>query len=86
MHPIQIALVVDDFCVKYRQDHAEHLLAVLKEHYTMTTDWNTSLFCGIQVQWDYVECTVKVSMPGYVEASLQKFQHPWLVCLEDSSY
>ena len=37
--PIQFALIVDDFCVKYvRWEHAEHLLAALNEHYMMTTD------------------------------------------------
>ena len=25
-------------------------------------------------------------MPGYVEAALHKFQHPWLACLEDSPF
>ena len=34
----------------------------------------------------YTKYTVKFYMPGYVEASLHKFQHPWLSHLEDSPY
>ena len=57
--PIQFALVVDDFCVKYvGQEHAEHLLGALNKHYMMAMDWNASLFCSITLQWDYNKCTV----------------------------
>ena len=38
--PIQFALVVDDFGVKYcGKEHAEHLMGVLREHYEVTEDW-----------------------------------------------
>ena len=38
--PIQFALVVDDFGVKYcGKEHAEHLMSVLREHYQVTEDW-----------------------------------------------
>ena len=84
MCPIQFALIVDDFCVKYGGcEHAEHLLAALKEHYTMTTDWKASLFCSIWLQWDCDKHMVKLSMPRYVETALHKFQHLWLAHLED---
>ena len=37
--PIQFTLVVDDFGVKYvREEHAEHLMSVLRESYTITHD------------------------------------------------
>ena len=38
--PIQFTLVVDDFGIKYVGDeHPQHLLKVLQEHYAVTTDW-----------------------------------------------
>ena len=38
--PIQFTLVVDDFGVKYvGKEHAEHLMSVLRESYTITHDW-----------------------------------------------
>ena len=37
---MSFSLIVDDFRVKYvEDDHAKHLIDVLKEHYTVTTDW-----------------------------------------------
>ena len=52
--PISFTLVVDDFGVKYvGQEHAEHLIQVLREYYTMSIDWDGSLYCGIQLDWDY---------------------------------
>ena len=37
---IQFTLVVDNFGVKYvGEEHAEHLMSVLRESYTITHDW-----------------------------------------------
>jgi hypothetical protein len=69
--------VVDDFGIKYvGQEHPQHLLAVLQEHYTVTTDWNGSRYIGITLDWDYAKRRVHLSMPGYVEKALRQFQHP----------
>lgn len=75
--PITFTLVVDDFGVKYvGKQHAEHLHRALEEHYEATTDWDGTLYCGVTLKWDYKQRTVNLSMPGYVEAALHKFQHP----------
>ena len=64
--PITFCLV-DDFGVKYvGKEHAEHLAKTLEKLYTITTDWKGELYCGLTLKWDYVNCTVDVSMPGYV--------------------
>ena len=74
--PIAFSLVVDDFGVKYvGKQHAEHLIAILKDKYTITTDWTGSLYCGISLKWDYNNHTVELSMPGYVLRALQRFEH-----------
>ena len=41
-------LVVDDFAIKYgtHQD-ADHLLQALRAKYTISTDWEASLYIGI---------------------------------------
>ena len=37
--PIRFSLIADDFGIEYvEKRHAKHLLATLKEHYTITTD------------------------------------------------
>jgi hypothetical protein len=75
--PITFSLVVDDFGIKYvNKADAEHLLQALRDKYTITTDWNGALYCGLALKWDYLARTVQLSMPGYVEAALNKFQHP----------
>ena len=38
--PIWFSLVVDDFGVKYvGEEHAQHLVSVLQQHYDISTDW-----------------------------------------------
>ena len=65
--PISFSLVVDDFGVKYvGKEHADHLIAVLKEHYEITEDWKGTKYCGITFNWDYKNREVHMSMPGYV--------------------
>jgi hypothetical protein len=75
--PILFSLVVDDFGIKYvGKEHADHLTASIKQHYSFTTDWAGELYCGIKIKWDYHNHTVDLSRPGYVAAALHKFQHP----------
>jgi CheY-like chemotaxis protein len=74
---ITFTLVVDDFGVKYtNRADVEHLLRALKENYEVTEDWSGSRYCGLTVAWDYTNCVCDISMPGYVERALQRFQHP----------
>jgi hypothetical protein len=71
---IAFALVVDDFKYVGKQ-HADHLLATLNELYTVAMDWTGTLCCGLAIKWNYEQQFVDISMPGYVEAALHKFQH-----------
>ena len=67
---------MDDFGVKYSgKEHAQHLYAALKENYEVTTDWEGERFVDIKLNWDYNKRTVTMSMPGYIEAALKRFQH-----------
>ena len=70
--------MVDDFGVKYvGKEHAEHLITTLQAaNYKITTDWDGASFCGLTIDWDYENGTVDISMPGYVEKVLQRFEHP----------
>ena len=75
--PIQFTLVVDDFGIKYVGDeHFEHLINALKEHYDVTIDKEGTLYCGITLEWDYSRRTLDISMPGYVKKQLVKYNHP----------
>ena len=70
------SLVVDDFGVKYTSKaDADHLLATLSQQYTVKTDWTGSLYCGLTIDWNYTARTCDISMPGYIERALKRFQH-----------
>ena len=74
--PIAFCLVVDDFLVKYTgEDTAQHLIQSLKKHYTITIDMKASQYLGLQLDWDYPNRHVDISMPTYVAKALQRFQH-----------
>ena len=74
--PISFTLVVDDFGIAY-SDKADldHLLHALQQHYTISTDLTGSTYIGLHIQWDYNHSTVDISMPGFIERALNRFQH-----------
>ena len=75
-HPISFTLVVDDFGVKYEgQEHAQHLVDTLKKYYRLAEDWKGDLYCGITLDWDYHNRTLDISLPGYIDNVLQRFEH-----------
>ena len=58
------------------KEHAEHLIQTLKLKYTITIDWEGTKYVGLHLNWDYVNRTVDISMPNYIEKALQRFEHP----------
>ena len=74
--PICFSLVVDNFGVKYANEaDVQHLLAVLRENYTVSTDWDGAKYAGVTLDWDYVARRVHLSMPGYCQEALTRFGH-----------
>ena len=74
--PISFILCVDDFAVKYTNENdLNHLLQVLKTKYTITIVLTGRLYRGISLNWNYDKNYVDISMPGYVQSALHKFQH-----------
>ena len=54
--PICFLLEVDDFGVKYvGQEHADHLIAALKDTYEIEVDTKGDKYEGISVDWDYIK-------------------------------
>lgn len=52
--PIQFMLVVDAFDIKYvEKEHLDHLINAIEKYYQVTLDENSSLYCGIRLEWDY---------------------------------
>jgi hypothetical protein len=83
-HPIQFALCVDDFGVKYvNKEDVEHLKAALtatnpetgKPMFEILVDEKGTRYCGLFMDWDYEKGEVHISIPGYVKAALIRFKH-----------
>ena len=66
------------FRMKYvGEEHTKHLLNILLENYEgVHEDWRGTSFFGITLKWDYIRRTCELSMPGYIEAILNRFHHP----------
>ena len=63
--PKSFALGVDDFGIKYtREEHATHLIGVLEENYIVDVNWTGSLYYGINLEWNYKQGYIDVSMPS----------------------
>ena len=68
---IAFTLVVDDFFIQLTLEAAlTHLIDTLQTHYTITIDRQATKYCGMHLDWNYVEGHVTLSMPGYVERAL----------------
>ena len=53
--PVWFSLVEDNFGVKLiRKQHAIHIVDTLKEWYKVSEDWDGTRYCGITIEWDYV--------------------------------
>jgi hypothetical protein len=74
--PISFTLVVNDFGIKYvNKKDVDHLVASIKLTYKLTKDWTGNLYWGIALDWDYVNRTVNILMPGYIKKKLQEYNH-----------
>ena len=70
--PVQFTLVVDDFGIKYvGEENLQHLTSILHEHYEISIDRTGRRYIGIHFDWDYAQCEVHLSMPGYVTKALK---------------
>ena len=73
--PIYFTLVVNNFGVKYIENqHADHLVSEIKEHYNVTEDWEGKHYIGLIFDWDYVWRHVHISMLGYIPNALKSFK------------
>ena len=71
---IAFMVVVDDFGILHADDRAlENLFRVLRLQYTITTDLTGGKFLGIDIKLNSKNGSVSLSMPGYVESALKRF-------------
>ena len=69
-------LCVDDFGIQYHtQADADHLIHALQQYYKITIDWDGRNYCGLQLNWNYTDRYVDISMPGYIDTLLDRLKH-----------
>ena len=84
---ISFALCVDAFGVKYvGQEHAEHLLTKINEHYDTSHEWEGERNIGLTIDWDYPQHMVHISMPNYCKKSRKQIQHEIQKKWQDQPY
>jgi hypothetical protein len=77
---VTFILVVDDFGVKYSNSKdVNNLISVLEELYELKIDWDGNKYLGFDIRFDDTNHTVSVSMPGYVDKLLQRFNSAGLI-------
>ncbi|KAI2496641.1 Reverse transcriptase (RNA-dependent DNA polymerase) [Fragilaria crotonensis] len=72
---VVFSLVVDDFGVRYTPGRRRSSHCNLKSAYEVSIDWTGARYCGLTLKWDYEKRTCDISMPGYIERALLRFQH-----------
>ena len=73
--PISFTLIFDDFGINYfGKKHADNLIQSLQQLYKITIDWEGKLYSALIIKWNHKEKHVYISMTGYIDKSLQKFQ------------
>ena len=84
---LQFVLVVDDFGIKYlRDEDLDHLIAVLKKHYDVALDKEGKEYVKIELDWDYAQGKVHLSMKPYCDKALRQFDNLTPSKLQDSPY
>ncbi len=84
---ITFTLVVDNFGVKYvNKTDVEHFISSIKSNYELTVDWTGNLYCGISLDWNYVNRWVDISMPGHIKKKLQEYDHAMPTRLQRCPY
>jgi len=73
---IQFVLVVDDFGIKYiNKDDLDHLVRTLEKYYEVAVDLDGKEFVKIELDWDYENKRVHLSMAPYFQKALRQFDN-----------
>jgi hypothetical protein len=68
---IQFVLVVDNFGIKYiKKDDLDHLIRMLEKYYDVAVDLDGKEFVKIELDWDYENKRVHLSMAPYLQKAL----------------
>ena len=60
----------------FNKQDLNYLIILLQKHYKISASYSGKIYCRLIMEWNYKEGYVDVSVLGYVDKLLQKFQHP----------
>ncbi len=64
-------LVVDDFGIKYlKKEDLDHLIQLLEKYYNVAINLDGKEFVKIQLDWDYENRRVHLSIAPYLQKAL----------------
>ena len=67
---------VNNFGIQYFSKYdAGHLIEAIQDTYKCSIDWKGTQYCGLAPAWNCSERYVDMSMLGYLEMALTKFNH-----------
>ncbi len=79
--------MVDDFGIKYiNKDDLDHLIQMLEKCYDVAVDLDGKEFVKIELDWDYENKRVHMSMAPYLQKALRQFDNIVPTHRHDSSY
>jgi hypothetical protein len=61
-------------------------MEAIKKNYDISSDWTGSAYCCLKIGWDYTNGTVDLSMPGFINDTLHKYQYPAPTRLEHAPH
>ena len=61
-------------------------MSILEDHYTISHDWTGSQYLGMDIDWDYMNREVHLSMLSYIRYSLKSSHHTCPQRLQDQPY
>jgi hypothetical protein len=74
---IAFTLVVDDFGIKYKtSSDSQHLIDTLQKLYVITIDPKGSKYVGLTIDYDKAGRKLEISMPGYIDKAMKRFNIP----------
>jgi hypothetical protein len=78
---------VDDFGIKYiKKTDLDHLIQTLEKHYQVAVDREGKEFLKIDLDWDYKNGKVHLSMAPYLQKALRQFENLVPTKRHDSPY
>jgi hypothetical protein len=68
------------------QEHTEHFKASIENYYQISCDLTDSAYYGLELDWDYKNRYVDLSMLGYIKEALHTFQYTPPTCPENAPH